>query len=687
MTKNRIATTLALTVTMFGGLVSPRSAEAVDCALSGVTVVDGQSRYFYSTQWVSSFQSETCSSPTIRELRTCTNGVLSGSYVFTDCSKGTIANLTKFTVIGDSRSNSETDGSQLQLVVDAIKTWGTHMHYVVSTGDIFDSRYLGGDTPRERADYQIAPLASYLTTSMSTNKLWNAMGNHEYYGDSDGSIYDDIFPYPQRHYDIKRGPVHFLFVDLSEAYFLDPNTTAITITGTSSLATQKAWLKDTLKNSTSMWKIVVAHYPHGVDFYQFNWDWYGMGVDIVLTGHVHAYLRYTDKHGVRYFINGSGGCDMNGNACGPDPLQVRDRLKTSDEYGRDLSIMINTCIDKEPSGDNIYGYQRMVADERYIDLSFYDTSGTGHGAQLDHDIIYSSTTKGIRDNTRKSDLQKIAAALEKHYQRYGSFTQPETLDSDCSTGEFGAEGCGEGDDWSATSNLRVLLADGDLGALPVDPINSSFFHYKYEVFNVDANHSVDGWGYSICASKLEMTGTHYCITKEKVVVTDADCRIAGITVPHGESREFYLLPTVPDGQTCDSQARTCTDGTLSGNVLYASPSCSVLPAQSCAFADQIVTDGSSVTAYQAATVPYGQSCAFEERTCVDGQLSGSFAHGDCSASSAMPDVGSTPDHPLAGGCSVATADGTSLALCSLAGIFLLMAFLMRRARRRRTHRE
>jgi hypothetical protein len=220
---------------------------------------------------------------------------------------------------------------------------------------------------------------------------------------------------------------------------------------------------------------------------------------------------------------------MNGNACLADSW-VQDRLKTSDEYGIDLEITINECIDKDIAWDNIYGYQRIVADERYMDFSFYDTSGTGHGAQLDHDIVFSSETKGIRDNSRKSDLLKIATALDEHYLRYGSFTQPETVYSDCSTGQFGAEGCGRGNDWAASSGLRVLLADNDIDSLPVDPINSSIFHYRYEPYNADENHPADGWGYALCASKLEMTGTEYCIRVERTVVTYADCLIAGITL-------------------------------------------------------------------------------------------------------------------------------------------------------------
>jgi len=42
-----------------------------------------------------------------------------------------------------------------------------------------------------------------------------------------------------------------------------------------------------------------------------------------------------------------------------------------------------------------------------------------------------------------------------------------------------------------------------------------------------------------------------------------------------------------------------------------------------------VTHGASVTAYQAATVPYGQSCVSQSRTCTNGTLSGTYQYQSC----------------------------------------------------------
>ncbi|MCX6804030.1 MAG: hypothetical protein NTY48_05700 [Candidatus Diapherotrites archaeon] len=54
-----------------------------------------------------------------------------------------------------------------------------------------------------------------------------------------------------------------------------------------------------------------------------------------------------------------------------------------------------------------------------------------------------------------------------------------------------------------------------------------------------------------------------------------DCTQSGVTVPHGSSATFYLTASVPFGSSCQSESRTCTNGTLSGS--YAEVSCSILP--------------------------------------------------------------------------------------------------------------
>ncbi len=126
---------------------------------------------------------------------------------------------------------------------------------------------------------------------------------------------------------------------------------------------------------------------------------------------------------------------------------------------------------------------------------------------------YSSVSS--RNRARKVDLHHIADGLKKHYAIYGSYTQPENSESDCSTGDNGSE-CGNGDDWDENSDLRDLVAEDILWRLPVDPVNDSEYHYTYEPWNGGAsqdNHH-KGWKYSLCASKMEESNDGYCIRRE-----------------------------------------------------------------------------------------------------------------------------------------------------------------------------
>jgi len=120
-----------------------------------------------------------------------------------------------------------------------------------------------------------------------------------------------------------------------------------------------------------------------------------------------------------------------------------------------------------------------------------------------------------RDRARKVGLHHIADGLKQHYAIYNSYTQPENIDKDCSTGNNGTE-CGSGDDWAPNSDLRDLVSEEILWSLPVDPINDSTYYYYYEIWNGGAEQGDHhaGWKYTLCASKMEATNESYCIRKE-----------------------------------------------------------------------------------------------------------------------------------------------------------------------------
>ncbi len=112
------------------------------------------------------------------------------------------------------------------------------------------------------------------------------------------------------------------------------------------------------------------------------------------------------------------------------------------------------------------------------------------------------------------------------------------------------------------------------------------------------------------------------------VAPAANCSLNGISIAHGAAKSFSAAPSVPFGQACATQSRACINGALSGS--YTFQSCSVAAPLACSFNGVTVPHGSGITGYAAAVVPYSQSCQSEARYCNNGYLSGSYAVSSCS---------------------------------------------------------
>ena len=133
--------------------------------------------------------------------------------------------------------------------------------------------------------------------------------------------------------------------------------------------------------------------------------------------------------------------------------------------------------------------------------------------------------------------------------------------------------------------------------------------------------------------------------------TNASCSVAGCssctrpwggTIAHGSSITAYQSSSVPCGNSCNSQTRTCTNGSLSGT--YTNQSCSV-GACGCSLPwGGSIANGASVTAYQTSSVSCGNSCNSQTRTCSGGTLSGTYTNQSCSV----------------GSCSNCTLDGVTI---------------------------
>ncbi len=98
----------------------------------------------------------------------------------------------------------------------------------------------------------------------------------------------------------------------------------------------------------------------------------------------------------------------------------------------------------------------------------------------------------------------------------------------------------------------------------------------------------------------------------------------------------YVTPN-QGGSTSVAPAQTTVyTGTVTSNAGYGSAQCTATlnVNRSCTFNGNTVTHGNSVTAYQAATVPYGSSCVSQTRTCTDSSLSGTYTFASCTPAGA-----------------------------------------------------
>lgn len=112
------------------------------------------------------------------------------------------------------------------------------------------------------------------------------------------------------------------------------------------------------------------------------------------------------------------------------------------------------------------------------------------------------------------------------------------------------------------------------------------------------------------------------------VAAPAACLFDGLTIPSGTSVVAYLASTVGPNETCQTQSRSCSNGSLSGT--YAFASCTSQTPASCQFNGQTVAHGDTRTAFKTSTVPAGDSCEQESRVCDNGVMSGSYTFASCS---------------------------------------------------------
>jgi acid phosphatase len=144
--------------------------------------------------------------------------------------------------------------------------------------------------------------ASFGWLAAAEVRVAGTLGNHDYvFGDA-GAYELEALGMPKRYYTRRIGSM--------QLFLLDSNDIDNAQTG---------WLKRRLAASEARWKIAVFHHPPyacgghlGHDRVQDRWVplFERYGVQLVLSGHDHAYERFERSDGVTYVIHGGGGAPL-----------------------------------------------------------------------------------------------------------------------------------------------------------------------------------------------------------------------------------------------------------------------------------------------------------------------------------------------------------------------------------------
>ncbi|MES2769741.1 MAG: thrombospondin type-1 domain-containing protein [Bdellovibrionota bacterium] len=109
-------------------------------------------------------------------------------------------------------------------------------------------------------------------------------------------------------------------------------------------------------------------------------------------------------------------------------------------------------------------------------------------------------------------------------------------------------------------------------------------------------------------------------------VIPSGCNVNGTPMVHGETRSFYPSSAVSCGGSCTPESRTCNNGVVSGNTANTATTCSVAACTSCTLDGITVAHGQSRDFFIESAVTCSGSCSSISRTCNNGSFTGDPAY-------------------------------------------------------------
>jgi len=200
----------------------------------------------------------------------------------------------RFVVYGDSRTSPDAHRSVVQAIIN------NHPELVLHTGDL-----VGVGENRESWWPEFFEPAQDL---MHHTPVFPILGNHEYFY-SGRSWFSSFFSLPnnEQWFAFTYGNVRFIGLDTNVSFYPD--------------SPQYRWLEEELNSDAyqqATWHVVYFHHPpftasvyrDDPEVIQYLVPLFETGqIDLVFSGHSHAYERYA-HHGIQYIVTGGGGTNL-----------------------------------------------------------------------------------------------------------------------------------------------------------------------------------------------------------------------------------------------------------------------------------------------------------------------------------------------------------------------------------------
>ena len=286
---------------------------------------------------------------------------------------------SEFFVIGDIQNPDKTN---LEAIINKLNEGGKKYDFGIQTGDAVDN---GSDYDDWNSVGQLLGAGK-----LGAVDLLSVMGNHEYYGDSEGKVSAAMYNNPNTGegacYSVQYGNIYIAVINFAN--------------NNSRIKEAAEWLKNDATKSKAQWKILCSHQPPyftngsgGNDpVYEYFPDAVEeAGINVVFSGHDHSLARTNpltndkrdDDNGVIYYVCGSTGGKTY-------PISTKDKFDYDEIFKLVTTDYNATYLTASASKDamtiSIYDVKDGLIDTVTID------SGC---AKKDHQRIYDPETNEL----------------------------------------------------------------------------------------------------------------------------------------------------------------------------------------------------------------------------------------------------------------------------------------------------